>query len=300
MMLFHPRLAAALGALVLAFTAIPAHAQRVLLQGSAVQVTDADVSADAAVRISDAARATLLARPGNVRQIASNLYVQRAMAAQATQDGLDQGPHAQAILRLAREKALADLYWEKFDQAHQPSEQALQDFARATYNAMSDKDLQAPERVRVSHILLKDTSEQGRAKMQDWLRQLQGGADFAQLARAHSEDPGSVGKGGDLGFLSDGMAVPAFEEAMKALKNSGDLSPVVQTQFGLHIIRLTERRPEGKRGFDEMRDALVLNARATLVKQAHAREIARLQEGAQPNEAAISSFAASFQSEAKQ
>lgn len=286
--------AAFLAALVLALGATNAQAQRILYQGSAGQVTDADVNADAAVRFSDAARDTLLSRPANVRQIAANVYVQRAMAAQATQQGLAQGAHAEAILRLAREKALADLYWEKFDQTHQPSEQALQDYAQATYNAMGDKDLQAPERARVSHVLLKDKSPQGREKIEGWLRQLQAGADFARFAREHSEDPGSVGKGGDLGFVSEGMVVAPFEQAVQALKHPGDLSGIVETEFGLHIIRLTERRAAGKRGFDELRDQLMLNARATLMKEAHAREIRRLQEDGAPNDKAIDAYAAQF------
>lgn len=291
---FRPSAAArALCALALAVTA-PAFAQHVLMQGPAIQVTDADVTADAATRISDSARATMLSRPATVQQLAANVYVQRAMAAEAERKGLAQGAGGEAILRLAREKALADLYWADFEKAHQPSAEAQEAYAQSTYRAAPDDVLKAPARVRVRHILLKGKTAENRAQLEQWIKQVQGGADFAALARARSEDDGSAAKGGDLGFLADGATVAPFEEAVKALSKPGELSPVVETQFGYHIIRLEERRPEGKRGFDEMRDQLLLNARATLAREARTKEIQRLQEGGQANQAGIDAYSARF------
>jgi parvulin-like peptidyl-prolyl isomerase len=93
-----------------------------------------------------------------------------------------------------------------------------------------------PEEVRVRHILVKD-----KAKAEELLGQLKGGANFEGLAKSHSEDTGSGAEGGDLGFFGKGRMVPEFEEAAFKLK-PGELSGLVQTQFGYHILQGVERR----------------------------------------------------------
>ena len=224
-----------------------------------------------------------------------NLYAQRAMAAEAERKGLATGETAAVALRLAREKALADLYWADFDKSHQPSIQALEAYAQSTYRATPEDVLKAPARARVSHILIRGKTPENRAKLEQWLKQAQTGEIFARLARDHSEDAGSASKGGDLGYAAEeGMLPPPLEAAMKLLQKPGDMSSVVESPFGYHIIRLEDRRPEGKRGFDEMREQLLLNARATLVREARASEVQRLQAEGQPQQAAIEGYASQF------
>jgi peptidyl-prolyl cis-trans isomerase C len=82
------------------------------------------------------------------------------------------------------------------------------------------------------------------------------GADFADLARAESNDPGSSSKGGDLGFLTHGQTVPSFEEAAFALP-TGELSQPVKTAYGYHIIKMEERRPT--KSFEDLRPDLEKN-----------------------------------------
>lgn len=253
-----------------------------------------DVRADAAVRISDAARSTMLSHPANVEQLASNVYAQRAMAAQALRKGLAKSPEAEAQLALAREKALADLYWADFDKSHQPADAALEAYAQSTYRTVDPKVLEAPERTRVRHILIKQGTPDARTRIAELLAKAQAGADFAKLAREHSEDRGSAARGGDLGFVPAGGVDPAFEQAMASLKAPGELSGVVETSYGYHIIRFEERREAGKRPFDEMREQLLMQARATLVKDARAKEVQRLLEGAAPDAAAIGAFSAQY------
>ena len=89
---------------------------------------------------------------------------------------------------------------------------------------------------RASHILVED-----KDKAKKLLEELQNGADFAQLAMDHSTCT-SAFKGGDLGWFGPGKMVLQFELATKRLKEVGDLSKVVQTQFGFHIIKLTGKR----------------------------------------------------------
>ena len=276
------------------FTPLIVSAQSALVQGPAGQVIDADVIADAATRISDTARATVLSRPDNVGQLASNVYVQRAMAAEAERKGLTAGPEATAALALAREKAMADLYLSDFEKQHQPGEAALLAYAQSTYRAADGKQLEVSERTRVRHILLKQKTPETRTRIEQILTDAKAGKDFAQLAKDNSEDTGSVAQGGDIGFVTDGSTVAPFEAAMKELKAPGDLSGVVETQFGYHIIRLEERRPEGKRGFDEVREQLMMQARTALLREARAKEALRLQEGMTVNEAAVNTFSSKF------
>ena len=270
------------------------HAQAVLFKGPAGQVSAMDVQADAATRISDAARPTLLSHPATVEQLASNVYVQRAMAAQAQAKGLAANPAAEAQLALGREKALADLYWADFDKTHQPTEAALEAYAQSTYRTADDKALQAPERTHVRHILLKAATPNARTRVSELLAKLKAGADFAPLARENSEDQGSAAHGGDLGFVAEGEMDPAFRRAVAALKNPGDLSDVIETPYGYHIVRLEERRAAGKRPFDEVREPLLMQARAALLKEARANDVQNLLKGAQANEEAIGAFSSQF------
>lgn len=104
--------------------------------------------------------------------------------------------------------------------------------------------------VRARHILLNVPTE-ATPEQRDSVRQLAeqlraraaGGADFAALAREFSADPGSAAQGGDLGFFGRGRMVAPFEEAAFALQ-PGEISPVVETPFGYHIIRVEERRQQ--------------------------------------------------------
>ncbi len=101
-----------------------------------------------------------------------------------------------------------------------------------------------PEAVRASHILIKADSAEAKAaakaKADDLLRQIKGGADFAALAKEHSND-GSAASGGDLGFFPRGQMVKPFEDAAFALK-PGEVSNVVESEFGYHIIKAAEHR----------------------------------------------------------
>jgi peptidyl-prolyl cis-trans isomerase SurA len=116
------------------------------------------------------------------------------------------------------------------------------------------------------HILIKTSELVSPAEAQRRVAELRerilNGADFAEMARAHSEDVGSAANGGDLNWVNPGQTVPEFEKAMDALK-PGELSAPVKSQFGLHLIQVQERRV---RDVSQEREAE--NAR----KQLHARK----------------------------
>lgn len=100
---------------------------------------------------------------------------------------------------------------------------------------------------RAQHILIKADSENAAVGAESTIRKIYGearsGTDFSSLARQYSQDA-SAGNGGDLGWFADGVMVPAFEEAVHALK-PGQVGAPVRTQFGWHIIKLNEVRDAG-------------------------------------------------------
>jgi peptidyl-prolyl cis-trans isomerase D len=102
-----------------------------------------------------------------------------------------------------------------------------------------------PEQVRASHILLKTDGKNDadvKAKAESVLKEVKAGGDFAALAKKYSEDDSNAQQGGDLDYFSRGRMVPEFDAAAFNLK-SGEVSGLVKTQFGYHIIKVTDRKP---------------------------------------------------------
>lgn len=129
---------------------------------------------------------------------------------------------------------------------------------RAAYDANPDRFATSEQR-RASHILVavdQDTDDAAAAKLAGELRtRIDGGEDFAALARQFSDDPGSAQAGGDLGWAGRGTYVAPFEDALFA-QQPGTVSQPVKTEFGYHLIRLDEVRGGARRSFDEARAEL--------------------------------------------
>jgi peptidyl-prolyl cis-trans isomerase D len=148
-----------------------------------------------------------------------------------------------------------------------------------------------PEQVKVSHILIKTplpaadgkvdekAVEAARAKAEDVLKQLKAGGDFAKLAEKYSEDPGSGKNGGSLGLIGRGRTVPEFEKAAFSLPK-GQISDLVKSSYGFHIIRVDDKQEAHMKTLDEVKDQIepaikqqkaqraAENAANALVKQA--------------------------------
>jgi len=117
---------------------------------------------------------------------------------------------------------------------------------RNFYDTYKDSLPQIPEQVTLSHIFIvpkpsEKAREQAYSLAKSLLDSLRNGADFAALAKKYSQDPGSASSGGDLGWAKRGQFVPEFEHAVFDLK-PGEISDIVETQFGFHIIQLLDRR----------------------------------------------------------
>lgn len=133
--------------------------------------------------------------------------------------------------------------------------------ARKFYDENMDQYFKKPEAVKASHILVgadEKTSAAERKKAQEKaesiLKRLKAGEEFAALAKAESSCP-SASQGGDLGSFGRGQMVPAFEKAAFALK-PGEVSGVVETEFGYHIIKVVEKQEEGAEKFEAVKDKI--------------------------------------------
>jgi len=171
---------------------------------------------------------------------------------------LEQMKLSDAQMKTDIEKALATEKFvvEKFVDKITVAEKEIKDY----YDNHPDMFKQ-PEQVQASHILIKlkpDASEPEQAealkKMKEIQEKQKKGEDFAELAKANSQCPSSA-KGGDLGFFGKGQMVPAFEEAAFGMK-PGEVSDVVKTQFGYHLIKLTDKKPASTVPFDEIKDRI--------------------------------------------
>lgn len=157
-----------------------------------------------------------------------------------------------------RDIAISKLMAKQFADKAQVSD----DEARKFYDDNRAKYFEKGERVRASHILIgvKETAlpeerKQAREKAEAILKRIKGGDDFVAQAKIQSSCP-SASKGGDLGQFGKGEMVAPFEKAAFALK-PGELSEVVETQFGFHVIKVTEKIPAATQKFEEVKEKIV-------------------------------------------
>ncbi|MGB7493135.1 MAG: peptidylprolyl isomerase [Candidatus Acidiferrum sp.] len=133
------------------------------------------------------------------------------------------------------------------------------DELKALYQ-QSIQQYEVPDRVQVEHILLTTVGKtdaevaESKKKAEDILAQVKKGANFAELAKKYSDDPGSKEKGGDLGWIVHGQTVPEFDKAAFSLPKGG--VDLVHTQYGFHIIKVLDKENAHTKPFDEVKDSL--------------------------------------------
>ncbi len=188
-----------------------------------------------------------------VDQIVSSRLVIQA----ATAEKLDATPEFQKSINMAREQIIQEAYVEKVLAG-------VEDDAKLKpmYDKMvaTQKDEQE---VKAAHILVDD-----EAKAKELIAKLEKGADFAQLAKENSKDPGSKDNGGDLGFFSKDAMVPEFANAAFAMQK-GEVSKVpVKSMFGYHIIKLEDKRARQAPTYEEAKPQLVNQLRQETLQKA--------------------------------
>jgi len=217
--------------------------------------------------------------PGK-KQFAEDYLRMKMLASKGAKEGLDKDSDVLQQLALMKENLVANAELKKIDAGIKISD--------ADLKKIYDSNMRDYETVKASHILIafkgspaaqKDkpelTEEQAKAKAEDIRKKLVAGADFAETAKKESDDTGSGSRGGDLGAFGHGQMVPEFEAAAFAAK-AGEITPVVRTQFGYHIIKVEEKSATG---FDTVK--------ATIEKNEHQKRLSAvldaMKDSAKPN-----------------
>jgi peptidyl-prolyl cis-trans isomerase C len=183
--------------------------------------------------------------PEGKKELLETMIIRELILQQAQKDGIDKGPAVAAKLEDLKKRVVVEAYLKK-----KVEEQAnITDADLQKFYEQNKEKFKTGEQVHASHILVKTEKE-----AQDILAQIKKGGNFEELAKKHSID-GAAAKGGDLGWFGKGSMIPEFEKVVFGLKE-GELSGVVKTQFGYHIIKLTGKRSAGTRPFDEVKEQI--------------------------------------------
>ncbi|HEX4961956.1 MAG TPA: peptidylprolyl isomerase [Thermoanaerobaculia bacterium] len=187
------------------------------------------------------------------------------------QKALKQVGLTEAILR---QQTYDQLAVQKYVETKIAPNATVSEAASKDFYEKNKAQIHSPERLHVRHILVAVNpkgspadKEKAKAKAEDLLKQIKGGGDFAKLAQANSDDPGSKPTGGDLGWISQGQTPPPFEQAAMALKPN-EVSPVVESPFGYHVIQLLERQAAATPSYDQVKDRIGM-----MLKQKQVQEL---------------------------
>jgi peptidyl-prolyl cis-trans isomerase C len=183
--------------------------------------------------------------PQGRKEMLDTMVIRELILQQAAKDGLDKGAEIEDKLQDLKKRLIVESFLKKkVEVESKVSDEDMKKF----YEQNKDK-FKSGEQIKASHILVKTEKE-----AKDILAQLKSGGKFEELAKKSSVDS-SAAKGGDLGWFGKGSMVPAFEKAALALKE-GQISEVVKSDFGFHIIKLTGKRPAGIRPFEEVKEQI--------------------------------------------
>ncbi|MFL6195477.1 MAG: peptidylprolyl isomerase [Thermoanaerobaculia bacterium] len=232
---------------------------------------------------------TLLQQDARAQGVkASDQEIQQALSSRKSQfpseDAYKKALAQAGVTETALRKQAGDqIAVQKYVQTRIVPKVAVSDQAAREFYDKNQAEMQMPERLHLRHILIRTNpggtpadKEAARKKADDLLKRIQGGEDFAKLAQENSDDPESKVRGGELGLVPRGRTPPPFDAAAAALKNPNDLSPVVETQFGFHIIQLLERAPASTVPFEQVKERILLGLKqqqAQKMVQARADEL---------------------------
>ncbi len=191
------------------------------------------------------------------KMIIDDVITMRLYALDAEANGLDKTPEFIATLENTKRAMLAQAAMKKQIDGLTVTDEDAKKF----YDENPTLFVQ-PEKIHARHILV--SGDENLAKVQEELKT----KSFDVVAKEYSIDTGSAVNGGDLGEFPKGVMVPEFENAAFALKNPGDVSEPVKTQFGWHIIKLEGRTPESKVSFDEVKARIIQELRERNTQEA--------------------------------
>ena len=273
-----PRAAALLLAIVLvislrgtALAQAPA-ANTVLISNSVTSITRAEYDAEL-MKLPVDLRGGFANSAKRVNDLLVRMLQQKTLATQARAAKLDAAPAAAQRIQLEVDRILAQMMVESVEAAAAAEFDANRGRyeTRARESFMIDRAKYAtPEMVSATHILFdtkKRSSDEAKKLALEARAKIAAGADMNKLAREISDDPSAGNNDGSLGWFAQKDMDPAFGAAAFALKNPGDLSEPVQSQFGWHVIRLDGRRPAVAPTFDQARETIMAELRKNYIDE---------------------------------
>jgi len=192
------------------------------------------------------------------RQFVDNYILNDLLGEEGRSKGYDRDPEITRQVEELQRRLVVQRLMKDFQEPPDLTDEQV----RAYYD--QNRRLFSGAQVRVSHILVKD--EALAKSLREQLRT--DPSKFEELAKANSTDTATAARGGDLGFFGQGRMVAEFERAAFALENPGDISEIVKSPFGFHIIKLAERKDGPDKPFDEVKDRI----RVTLANQKRQEE----------------------------
>jgi len=254
------------GQLAAAETAEPSLPAGVVAKQGDVSVTLEDLDAFAA-RVPVEQRAGFFNSPTRIEGVITTLLLQKQLAAEARKAGLDRDPVVVRQLALAEDEALGKVRMQRYkEDLKLPN---FEELAQEEYIAHKEKYIKRGQLV-VKHVLIstKTRSDEEAKNLAETVdKEAKAHPDqFDALVDKYSEDPSKDSNRGTMEDAGDATKyVPEFAAASSALKKVGDVSPIVKTSFGYHIIKLTERTTDAPRSFAEVKQEIVGRLRADYI-----------------------------------
>lgn len=240
-------------------------ADTVVAERGGATVTLGDIDA-ALLKLAKGKRADMMNSPRRIEDAISQLLLTRQMANAARQKKIDQDAEVKRAIELSEEGVLGTQYILRYREELDLGDVEL--LARERYNA-NPSAFDLPEHVSAYHILI-DTETRSDDEAAALIAQLHERAkkeDFIQLVKEYSDDPSKTYNDGLIADAASSKMAAEFAEAAAALQKPGELSPVVKTQFGYHILKLDTRKAATPRSWDQVKVQAVARLQATLSDQ---------------------------------
>ena len=222
---------------------------------------------------------------GNVekkKEFLDTIITRKLMLLEASRQSLDEDKDIKSKLENFKSRLITEkLMRQVMDQETEIAETDLQEY----YDTHQD-EFTRKEQVRASHVLLEAKPEdddakhnEAKAKAEKVLEEVKGGGDFAELAKKHSEGP-TARRGGYLGYFSRGRMAPEFDKAVFEMKNIDDVSEIVKTKFGYHIIKMTGKKEAEQQTFEQVKRRIEAKMRQKRRKESYDGFVNRLKDKA--------------------
>jgi peptidyl-prolyl cis-trans isomerase C len=234
------------------------------------RITLADYEAEMA-KLPPGQRQQFAATRGRLVTLLNTMYLSRAIANEARAAGLDRDPILQKQIEIMVDKFLAQAWTERVDAKVAATFDAdVEKYlprAREIYLTSPEK-YTTPERVRANQVFIKvgpDGDAAAKAKAEAVRAKAVAGTPISDLAREYSDDPSAKKNGGDLGFLAAKDIDASFAEVAFAMTKPGEISPVIKTRQGYHVLEFVARQPAALRPFDTVKGSILAEIRQTLI-----------------------------------